>query len=130
MIFHLAIPSADLDRDVAFYEKIGAVAGRKYNTHAVINFFGDQLVLHRVKPGMEDQDPKMYPRHFGLVMDSYVEFTRIVDLVTTGLPSKNIFQPVSWRNKDKPEEHVMFFLRDPSNNLIEFKWYKDRRFLF
>lgn len=130
MIFHLAIPSSDLERDAVFYQAIGAVLGRKYSTHVVLNFFDHQLVLHKVKVGQTDQEPSMYPRHFGVIAESYEKFTHLVSCFKGGVPPKFIFQDVIWRSRERPEEHCTFFLRDPSNNLLEFKWYKDQRFLF
>jgi len=39
-------------------------------------------------------------------------------------------QASSPRFKDAVEEHLTFVLRDPSNNLIEFKHYRDPRMMY
>jgi extradiol dioxygenase family protein len=40
------------------------------------------------------------------------------------------FQMVQPRFKDLVEEHLTFVLHDPSNNLIEFKHYRDPRMMW
>jgi hypothetical protein len=40
------------------------------------------------------------------------------------------FATVGPRFKDDVEEHLTFVLRDPSNNLIEFKHYRDPRMMY
>jgi extradiol dioxygenase family protein len=121
MIFHLAIPSRNLAESESFYLKIGANLGRKYKTHIVLDFFGHQLVCH--KSDLWDRHLSMYPRHFGVIIE---------DLKTLKLLYKGwqcapfLFERFFTRNPGKREEHCTFFLRDPSNNIIEFKWYKNK----
>lgn len=117
MIFHLAIPAVDLDDSVKFYEKLGATVGRKYETNVILNFMGIQLVLHKCRPEDVDQEPKMYPRHFGFVLP-WLEYS---DLFTKWHSSA--FYKDIVRYKGARGEHQSFFLCDPSNNLIEFKYY-------
>ena len=130
MVFHLAIPSSDLNRDALFYQMIGAEIGRKYPSHIVMNFFNMQLVIHKVMPGEVDQEPKMYPRHFGVIFDEQATFLRKVAEFKNTVPHRYVFQDMMKRNMGKAEEHSTFFLKDPSNNLIEFKWYKNTNALF
>jgi len=63
-LFHLAIPTHDLDAAAAFYtEKLGAQQGRRYNDHVNFNFFEHQLVCH-LAPDDIPKELNMYPRHF------------------------------------------------------------------
>ena len=85
------------------------------------------MVCHRT-PDKIDLNPEMYPRHLGIVLKTQGElldiYENILIKITRGdLPKDAIFQGLFLRNKDQFEQHTTFFLKDPSNNLIEFKWY-------
>lgn len=70
---------------------------------------------------MPEEQKYIYPRHFGLAMDSKADYDALIDK----LKSKNIpfhIEP-KVRNPGKNIEHNTFFLKDPSNNLLEFKIY-------
>jgi len=127
-VFHLAIPCADLDEAMDFYvSKLGCKLGRKYPDRITLNFFGDQVVCH-LAPGKIDPTPEIYPRHFGITFPEKKDFEGVLDLVK----SKEIefFQKPMVRFKGKPEEHLTFFLKDPSNNLIEFKNYQNQKMMY
>ena len=125
MTFHLAIPCNDIFEAVSFYETIGAKLGRKYSDSAILNFFDTQLVVHLT--GKWDREATMYPRHFGVILKSYNE---LYELWNRWQYAKFIFEEMFVRHKDKPEEHHTFFINDPSNNTIEFKWYKNKAAVF
>lgn len=127
-IFHLAIPCKDLNETVDFYEQaIGARVARRYADRVTLDFFGDQVVLH-LSPESIDSNPKMYPRHFGMTFKTRESFDTLLEKVkSTGA---TFFQDPFVRFKDKPEEHHTFFLKDPSNNLIEVKYYADPDFIY
>ncbi|MDT8859891.1 VOC family protein [Alkalihalobacillus sp. MEB130] len=121
-LFHLAIPCKELDETVEFYEKLGCQLARRYDDRVTFNFFGDQVVCH-LSPDHIDQSPKMYPRHFGITLTNKEEFHKLLDLAKENqLP---FFQEPTTRFKGKQEEHILFFLIDPANNLLEFKYYHD-----
>ncbi|WP_017728229.1 VOC family protein [Halalkalibacterium ligniniphilum] len=121
-IFHLAIPCKELDETVAFYEALGCKLARRYDDRVTFNFFGDQIVCH-LSPEHIDHKPMMYPRHFGVTFTEKEEFYQVLHLAEKEkLP---FFQKEMSRFSRKPEEHVTFFLIDPSNNLLEFKFYHD-----
>jgi extradiol dioxygenase family protein len=125
MIFHLAIPSRNLNESKEFYVHLGAKVGREYKTHIVLELFGVQLVCH-----LSDESPytaKMYPRHFGVICESEKE------LMYLWFRFKNedfVFEEHFVRHHEEREEHQAFFLQDPSNNVIEFKWYKNQEAVF
>lgn len=123
--FHLAIPSKDIQESIEFYRSLGCEIGRLTNQFAIINFQDVQVVCHKVDE--IEQAPQMYPRHFGIIIKNnnhlYREWVKHV-----GKPY--VFEELFHRYKGKPEEHTTFFLKDPSNNLIEFKWYKNQELIF
>jgi extradiol dioxygenase family protein len=125
--FHLAIPAKDLDEAQEFYVgKLGCKLARRYDDRITLDFFGDQLVCHR--SDRIDEDPQMYPRHFGITFRRREDFDAVVHLARVrGMP---FFNEPSQRFAGLVEEHWTFVLRDPSNNLIEFKHYLDPRMMY
>lgn len=125
MIFHLAIPAKNLKESTNFYVGLGAKVGRVEPTHVVLKFYGCQLVLHQSKEVLKE--PTMYPRHLGVIVDAKVQLEILWDkFKKRDYVFENLFQ----RKAGKPEEHWTFFLKDPSNNLVEFKWYKNDESIF
>jgi extradiol dioxygenase family protein len=125
--FHLAIPAADLDEAEAFYVAgLGCHLARRYADRITLDFFGDQVVCHLSE--RIDTDPDLYPRHFGVTFRRREDFDAVVALAEKRhLP---FFAKVDRRFEDMVEEHLTFVLRDPSNNLIEFKHYLDHRMMW
>ncbi|MGV3489597.1 MAG: VOC family protein [Tuberibacillus sp.] len=126
-VFHLAIPCKDLDETVEFYEKLGCKLARRYNDRVTFDFFGDQVVCH-LNPDKIDPNPKMYPRHFGITFLSEEEFWKTLDMAKTN--ELKFFQEKMVRFGGRQEEHITFFLQDPSNNLLEFKYYHDESMVY
>jgi len=127
-VFHLAIPCDSLIKAEEFYvEKLGARLARKYNDRITLNFFGDQVVCH-LNPEKIDNNPEIYPRHFGLTFKERKDFDAVIDLVNDkGL---EYFKKPFVRFEGMNEEHHTFFLIDPSNNIIEFKYYRDANMMY
>ncbi len=74
-------------------------------------------------PEKIDSNPEIYPRHFGVTFREKLDFDAVLDLARSrGI---EIFQKLMVRFKGETEEHLTFFLKDPSNNLIEFKHYQN-----
>lgn len=126
-VFHLAIPCRDLDEAFDFYvTKLGCKLARRYPDRITLDFFGDQLVCHLSQK--VDREPQMYPRHFGVTFRDQGEFEQLLALARQRkLP---FFQEPFARFEGKAEEHWTFFLVDPSNNLLEFKHYRDPRMMY
>ena len=118
-ITHVAIGCNDLDLAEEFYTRLGAVIGRRKDDRVSFNFFSIQLVCHLTFE-VESLD-SVYPRHYGILMTSRKNFDSIYK--TARLYALGIYRPVSVRFAGKPDEHLTFFLADPSHNLIEFKCY-------
>jgi hypothetical protein len=126
-VFHLAIPVRDLDEASAFYvDGLGCHLARRYPDRITLDFFGDQVVCHL--SDHVDRDPELYPRHFGVTFRARADFDALVALAETRkLP---VFRATQLRFEGMAEEHATFVLRDPSNNLLEFKWYRDHRMMY
>ena len=125
-MIHLAIPAMDLKASKDFYETLGGITGRKYPDSVVMYFYDCQLVLHKCKP--EKTLPlEMYPRHFGVILSNKEQLSSMWNKLKE---SGFVFAEYFTRHEDKFEEHHTFFLYDPSNNVIEFKWYKNQESIF
>ena len=125
-VFHLAIPVADLDSAQDFYvTKLGCHLARRYPDRITVDFFGDQLVCHL--SDRIDSDPELYPRHFGVTFRDRDSFDALVRLVEARKIA--VFRDVETRFAGVVEEHLTVVLRDPSNNLLEFKHYRDPRMM-
>lgn len=125
--FHLAIPARDLDEALAFYVTLlGCKLARRYPDRITVDFFGDQLVCHL--SDRIDEDPQMYPRHFGITFRHREDFDNLVHLAR--VRGASFFAEPQQRFEGKVEEHTTVVLRDPSNNLIEFKYYRDPRMMY
>jgi extradiol dioxygenase family protein len=131
--FHLAIPVNDLEESAEFYEKIlGATKGRSSSLWTDYNFFGHQLVCHLVKEKGEvasnpvDDDDIPVP-HFGVVLD-WEDFDKLKE----DLQEKNFnfYLKPKIRFEGKAGEQATMFIKDPSNNAIEFKAFRDMGNLF
>ena len=132
--FHLAIPVSNLSVCRNFYGKIlECEEGRSTKKWVDFNFFGYQLVLHeKSKSGNElitnpVDDHDIPVPHFGVVL-AWKEWK----LLAKKLRSKNIEFIVDphIRFKGKVGEQATLFFKDPENNALEFKAFKDKEQLF
>lgn len=127
-VFHLAIPCVNLDLTYDFYVLgLGCQQARRYDDRITLNFFGDQIVCHK-NPDAIETNPTMYPRHAGITFFAEAEFKQLL----TRAKQKKLpfFKDVFTRFSGKAEEHQAFFLVDPSNNLLEFKYYNDPKMMY
>ena len=126
--FHLAVPCKDLQETLDYYEnKLGCESRRKYDDRVTFNFFGDQLVCH-LSPEKVDLEANPYPRHFGVTFSEKEDFELFVaHLKQNGV---DFFHPLTTRFEGLPEVHSTFFLKDPSNNVLEFKFYPNKEMMY
>ncbi|MGH2514640.1 MAG: VOC family protein [Ktedonobacterales bacterium] len=126
-VFHLAIPCENLDAAFDFYvTKLGCKLARRYDDRITLDFFGDQLVCHL--SDKIDRYPQTYPRHFGVTFRDRAEFDALLHLARERkIP---FFQEPGMRFEGLVEQHYTFLLRDPSNNLLEFKHYLDPHMMY
>jgi extradiol dioxygenase family protein len=126
-VFHLAIPVRDLDEAQEFYvNRLGCKLARRYHDRITLDFFGDQVVCHLSEHW--DRDLRLYPRHFGVTFWAREDFDRLVHLAKHR--KVDVFRDVEPRFEGLVEEHLTFVIRDPSNNLLEFKHYRDPRMMY
>lgn len=120
-IFHLAFPVHDFDLARSFYvTQLGCEEGRS-SEHALILKLGQhQIVAHKIAEPLPEQQG-IYPRHFGLIFLEENEFEGFI----MQLNHKNMSYEIALKTRfaNTSIEHQSFFLKDPSNNLLEFKYY-------
>lgn len=120
-LFHLAFPVHDFDLAKQFYhEQLGFGLGRESEQALIFEFGSHQIVAHKIDLPLVEQQG-IYPRHFGLIFLEHSDYRALIHQIET----KNIpFQIApKVRFPGTPIEHESFFLKDPSNNLLEFKFY-------
>ena len=133
--FHLAIPVRDLEETLAFYEQVlECTRGRESDNWVDLNFWGHQLVLHRVERAASDQtdtnpvDGEHVPvPHFGVVLD-----WDVFDSLTERLVAQkcDFVIPPTTRFEGRVGEQRTCFLKDPSGNCLEFKTFRQPDRLF
>ena len=128
-LFHLAIPVWDLDEARTFYvTKLGCKLARTYPDRITLDFFGDQVVCHLSSPEARSATLSLYPHHFGVTFYRKEDFDLLHELAK--LRKIDFFQEASTRFEGTAEAHQTFVLRDPFDNLIELKHYRDPRMAY
>lgn len=132
--FHLALPVDDLQAAKQFYiDLLGCKQAREDERWLDINFYGHQISLH-LKPEAIDNIPtnpvdgeKIPVRHFGIVMawDVWHEFVEKLNQNNI----QYVIEPTI-RFAGKVGEQATFFIKDPAENCLEFKSFKDPSQLF
>ncbi|ASQ46152.1 VOC family protein [Legionella clemsonensis] len=120
-LFHLAFPVHDFAQAKIFYhDQLGFNIGRE-SEHALIFQCGaGQIVAHKVETPVPEQKG-IYPRHFGLIFLNKQEFDEFANRINAQKIKFEIAPKRRFANTRI--EHYSFFLKDPSNNLLEFKHY-------
>jgi extradiol dioxygenase family protein len=131
--FHLAFPVDDLEKTIEFYvENFGCTRGRQKADSCVFNFFGHQIVAHRVETmpnySTNDVDGKQVPAmHFGLVL-RWNDWHQL----KAKLEGNNVefYIPPYTRYEGQPGEQATMFVVDPCGNHLEFKSFRDDAGIF
>lgn len=134
-LFHLAFPVTDLQQARDFYGGVlGCETGRESDCWIDFNFFGHQLVAHLVSP--EDHpsiktnqvDGQAIPAsHFGVIL-AWQQFHDMAKrLQDRGV--EFVIEPYM-RFQGRRGEQMTLFVRDPSNNYLEFKTFRNLDALF
>lgn len=126
-VFHLAIPTHDLDAADRFYTALGCRVARRYADRVTLDFFGDQVVCH-LDPAACATEPHMYPRHFGVTFRAEADFEAL--LARARAAGLRFFKAPFVRFAGRREAHRSFLLLDPSNNVLEFKHYADPEMMY
>lgn len=120
-LFHLAFPIHDLVLAKEFYhDKLGFALGRESEHAVIFNFGTHQIVAHKIDALFASQEG-IYPRHFGLIFIDENEFKGFINRLCTQHVPFEI--PIKTRFIGTRIEHQSFFLKDPGNNWLEFKYY-------
>jgi len=120
-LFHLSFPLHDLEQAQFFYcNQLGCKLGRKSDNALIVQMGMNQLVGHKIESPLPLQEG-IYPRHFGLIFLEKAEFDEFILQINSKGISYEI--PLKIRFANTRLEHRSFFLKDPSNNLLEFKHY-------
>ena len=132
--FHLAFPVTDLVAARAFYgEFLGCAEGRTSDDWVDFDFFGHQIVAHKVAGAqMADArslvDGDSVPvRHFGVIIELPAWDALAAKLRAAG--TRFIIEPHT-RFKGLPGEQATMFFLDPFGNALEFKAFADMNQLF
>lgn len=132
--FHLAFPVTDLREARRFYgEFLGCAEGRSSDDWVDFDFFGHQIVAHKVAATkmtdatslVDGQDVPV--RHFGVVTDLATWHAMADKLRAAG--TRFIIEPYV-RFAGEPGEQATMFLLDPFGNALEFKAFRDMDKLF
>jgi uncharacterized protein len=124
-IFHLAFPVKDISSTLEFYrDRLQLPVDLVEERRCIINLFGHQAVAH-VSDKDIPESVSMYPRHFGVILDTEEMYDKFLARARTS--GVQFFKNDFSRFPGTPRAHRTFFLQDPSNNLLEFKWYRFSR---
>ena len=132
--FHFAFPVRDIGEARAFYgDLLGCREGRSANDWVDFDFYGHQIVAHRVEgaggdAGGNPVDGHQVPvPHFGVVLD-VPAWTALAERLTAASINFEIEPHV--RFAGEPGEQATMFFRDPSGNAIEMKAFASLDALF
>ena len=132
--FHLAFPVYDIKKTIDWYVSyLNCLVGRKSKRWVDFNFYGHQISAHLIdRKNKKDKinlvDGKKIPsRHFGIIL----EMNDWKNLVTY-LNEKKINYVIkpNIRFKGQTGEQATFFIKDPSNNVLEFKAFQNDNKIF
>lgn len=134
-LFHLALPVDDLDAADTFYgDCLGCHRGRSSERWIDYDFWGHQLVVHKVAPealpavATNPVDGEQVPAsHFGIIL-SWEDFDGLVNR----LEQHGIVWviPPNTRFAGRRGEQRTLFVRDPAGNHLEFKTFRNPDMLF
>ena len=132
--FHIAFPVIELENTKKFYtEVLGCKLGRESNKWIDFNLYGHQIVAHLspdecMKTNTNKVGGDMVPaRHFGVIL-SWQRWLELCEKIKKQKIRFMIGPKI--RFKDLSGEQGTFFIQDPSNNVLEFKSFKDDSMVF
>jgi uncharacterized protein len=136
--FHLAFPVRDLAEARAFYGGLlGCREGRSADDWIDFDFYGHQIVAHRVPEAEDDADKANDSNpvdghavpvpHFGVVL-TLPDWEALAARLTAAGVRFEIEPYVRFRGE--PGEQATMFFRDPSGNAIEMKAFASLDALF
>ena len=132
--FHLAFPVRDIVASREFYtQMLGCSVGREDRRWIDFDFFGHQISAH-LDESLEHSsecntvDQQAVPlRHFGMVLLWQQWDELLAHLKQEGMTFS--IQPYT-RFAGEVGEQRTFFIKDPSGNFLEFKCFREERYVF
>jgi extradiol dioxygenase family protein len=126
--FHLAFPVHNIPETKEFYAAgLGCIIGRETIDSIILNLSGNQLVAHVTHEPLAPQKG-IYPRHFGLIFADESDWEALLERAQQ--QHLRFYQKPKHRFVGSPLEHRTFFLQDPFDNLLEFKFYRHSSAIF
>jgi extradiol dioxygenase family protein len=132
--FHLAFPVTDLAQARRFYgDFLGCAEGRSSDDWVDFDFFGHQIVAHKVAASQMTDATSLVDghdvpvRHFGVVTD-LPTWERLADKLRAARV-RFVIEPYI-RFAGEPGEQATMFLLDPFGNALEFKAFANMDRLF
>lgn len=117
-----------MDAARAFYvDKLGCGLGRHNRHPMVLNLQGNQLVA-QLRQESQPLPKSIYPRHYGLIFLERASWRKFANRCRER--SIPFFHPHRKRHEGEETEHEKFFIRDPANNILEFKYYRYTEAIF
>ncbi|MCG9891643.1 MAG: VOC family protein [Thermosynechococcaceae cyanobacterium MS004] len=127
VVFHLAFPVTSIPEAKAYYaDQLGCAVGRENEASVILNLYGHQLVAHLTDAIAPQKG--IYPRHFGIVFGSEADWEAL--LARAQSHHLKFYTQPKRRFEGLPLEHRTFFLEDPFQNLLEFKFYREPSVIF
>jgi extradiol dioxygenase family protein len=133
--FHLALPVIDLEETLDFYvDLLACPTGRRSEQWVDLDFFGHQLVLHRVDAAQHPASQRnqvdghaVPASHFGPILE-WAQFEALAERFrSAGLGF--VIEPTT-RFQGRRGEQATMFVADPSGNHLEFKAFRQIEALF
>jgi uncharacterized protein len=132
--FHLAFPVTDLARARDFYGRyLGCAEGRSSDAWVDFDFFGHQIVAHKVALAQMSEATSLVDgdnvpvRHFGVVL-SLPDWDALAEKFKAAGQAFVIEPHIRFRGQ--PGEQATMFFLDPFGNALEFKAFADPDRLF
>lgn len=131
--FHMSLPCLSVTETKNFYvNNIGASLGRTSENWLDINLFGHQLTFIQAEkfnfnsPNYVFEGKILPSFHFGVIIDieNWGEIYAKLSKLSLEVVTQTTFL------KDKPGEHLSFFINDPNNYMLEFKSFKTSKDVF
>tara|TARA_Y100000590_G_scaffold129887_1_gene148404 strand:- start:1581 stop:2009 length:429 start_codon:yes stop_codon:yes gene_type:complete len=127
--FHLAFPVYSIKKSIIWYKKnLGCSIGRQSKQWVDFNFFGHQITAHKINAKLKKEQLNIVDghdiptRHFGIVL-TMEQWKHLCEKIKNN-KLKFIIEP-NIRFKGEKGEQATFFIQDPSDNILEFKAFKD-----
>ena len=123
--FHLAFPVYNINITIQWYTAmLNCSIGRKSERWVDFNFFGHQISAHLIDQELTQDKTNVVDghnipsRHFGIILE--MEQWKILVNQLNKKNIKYLIEP-NIRFKGEKGEQATFFIKDPSNNVLEFK---------